>query len=247
MVNGTCEGTELVTELTTHSTGGSERWGSVVVGVLALQGDFAEHASAVKRVGAEVLEVRTVEQLDRVDGLIIPGGESTTIARLLIAYGLREPVIERARAGLPIWGTCAGAILLAEEIVTLDRPGLHLMPMTVERNAYGRQIDSFEADLPSGELGGGPLHAIFIRAPRIRSVAEGVEVLLRLGPEREHEPVAVQWDSLMATTFHPELTEDGRLHERFIRMCEAYAAADASRSAAAAAGRSAPAAAGGSG
>jgi len=245
MVNGTREGMELMTELTTHSAGGAERSGSVVVGVLALQGDFAEHAAAVRRAGAGVLEVRTVQQLNRVDGLIIPGGESTTIARLMIAYGLREPIIERGRAGLPIWGTCAGAILLAEEIVTLDRPGLHLMPMTVERNAFGRQIDSFEADLPSGELGGGPLHAIFIRAPRIRSVGEGVEVLLRL--EAEHEPVAVQWDSLMATTFHPELTEDGRLHERFVGMCEAYASADASRSAAAAAGRSAPAAAGGSG
>ncbi len=238
MVNGTREGMELVTELTTHSTGGAERSGSVVVGVLALQGDFAEHAAALGRVGADVLEVRTVEELKRVDGLIIPGGESTTIARLMIAYGLREPIIERARAGLPIWGTCAGAILLAEEIVTLDRPGLNLVPMTVERNAYGRQIDSFEADLSSRELGGGPLHAIFIRAPRIRSVAEGVEVLLRLGAEQEHEPVAVQCDSLMATTFHPELTDDTRLHERFVGMCEAYAAADASRSVPAAAGGS---------
>ncbi|MCY3569690.1 MAG: pyridoxal 5'-phosphate synthase glutaminase subunit PdxT [Chloroflexi bacterium] len=236
-----------MTELTTHSAGGAERSGSVVVGVLALQGDFAEHAAAVGRVGADVLEVRTVEQLHRVDGLIIPGGESTTIARLMIAYGLREPIIERGREGLPIWGTCAGAILLAEEIVTLDRPGLHLMPMTVERNAYGRQIDSFEADLSSGALGGGPLHAIFIRAPRIRSVAEDVEVLLRLGAEQGHEPVAVQWDSLMATTFHPELTEDNRLHERFVGMCEAYASAKTSRSATKAAGRSAAAAAGGSG
>ena len=237
MVSGTHERLELVTALTTNSMGGAERLGSIVVGVLALQGDFAEHAAAVRRVGADVLEVRTSEQLGRVDGLIIPGGESTTIARLMIAYGLREPIVERARAGLPIWGTCAGAILLAEEIVTLDRPGLHLVPMTVERNAFGRQIDSFEADLSPGVLGGGALHAIFIRAPRIRSVAHDVEVLLRLGPEMEHEPVAVQWRSLMATTFHPELTEDIRLHERFVAMCGAYAA-EASRSAFAAAGGS---------
>ena len=193
---------------------------SVVVGVLALQGDFAEHAASLRRVGAEAREVRTLEQLQAVDGLIIPGGESTTIARLLLAYELRDPIIELGRSGFPIWGTCAGAILLAEQIVTLDRPGLHLVPMTVERNAYGRQIDSFEADLESGALGGDPVHAVFIRAPRIRSVSDEVAVLLRLGPEYEYEPVAVQYGSLMATTFHPELTSDGRIHRRFVDICE---------------------------
>ena len=238
MVSETHAGMEPVTELTAHRTGEAGRSGSVLVGVLALQGDFAEHAAALRRVGAVVQEVRTAEQLSRVNGLIIPGGESTTIARLMIAYGLREPIIERGRAGLPIWGTCAGAILLAEEIVTLDRPGLHLVPMTVERNAFGRQIDSFEADLAPGELGGGALHAIFIRAPRIRTVADGVDVLLRLGPEQEREPVAVQYGSLMATTFHPELTEDGRLHERFVGLCAEYASRIASPSGLAAAGGS---------
>lgn len=238
MVSGTHAGMEPVTELTAHRMGEVGRSGSVVVGVLALQGDFAEHAVALRRVGAEVHEVRTAEHLSRVDGLIIPGGESTTIARLMIAYELREPIIERGRAGLPIWGTCAGAILLAEEIVTLDRPGLHLVPMTVERNAFGRQIDSFEADVAPGELGGGPLHAIFIRAPRIRTVADGVDVLLRLGPEQEREPVAVQYGSLMATTFHPELTEDGRLHERFVGLCAEYAARVALQPGLAAAGGS---------
>lgn len=196
---------------------------TATVGVLALQGDFAEHAASLRRVGANVVEVRTLAQLEQVDGLIMPGGESTTIARLLIAYELREPIIEMGRNGFPIWGTCAGAILLAEEIVTLDRPGLHLMPMVVERNAYGRQIDSFEAELDSGAIGGAPLHAVFIRAPRIRSVRGDVETLLRLGPEYGHEAVAVQMGSLMATTFHPELTEDGRLHRRFVELCERYA------------------------
>lgn len=197
---------------------------AVTVGVLALQGDFAEHAAALRRAGARTVEVRTLAQLEQVDGLIIPGGESTTIARLLIAYELGEPIAAMGRAGVPIWGTCAGAILLAEEIVTLDRPGLHLIPMVVERNAYGRQIDSFEAQLEPGPLGGGSLHAVFIRAPRIRSMGDEVEVLLRLGAEYEHEPVAIQYRSLMATTFHPELTEDGRLHRRFVELCERAAA-----------------------
>lgn len=192
------------------------------IGVLALQGDFAEHAAVLRRIGATPLEVRTREQLEQVDGLIIPGGESTTIARLLIAYELREPVIALGRRGLPIWGTCAGAILLASEIITLDRPALHLMPMTVERNAFGRQIDSFEALLepdPHGRLGGDPIPAVFIRAPRIRSVADGVEVLLSLGPEHGHEPVAVQYESMLATTFHPELTTDDRIHRYFLDIC----------------------------
>ncbi len=209
-----------MTELTAAQTD------TVSVGVLALQGDFAEHAEALRRAGARPLEVRTQAQLDQVHGLIIPGGESTTIARLLIAYDLRQPIIDRARGGLPIWGTCAGAILLAEEIVTLDRPGLHLMPMIIERNAYGRQIDSFEAELGPGLLGGDPMHAVFIRAPRIRSVGDEVEVLLRLGPEFDHEPVAVRYGSLLATTFHPELTDDGRMHQYFLGLCQATARPD---------------------
>ena len=210
---------------------------SVVVGVLALQGDFAEHAVSLRRIGAQPFEVRTLDQLQQVDGLIIPGGESTTIARLLIAYDLREPIVAMGRAGFPIWGTCAGAILLAKEIVTLDRPGLHLMPMTVERNAYGRQIDSFEGELDPGVLGGEPVHAVFIRAPRIRSVGDEVEVLLRLGPEFDFEAVAVRHGMLMASTFHPELTEDGRLHRYFVEMCEQYVVRrDAQHSSAAAGG-----------
>ncbi len=187
-----------------------------VVGVLALQGDFAEHARSLTRAGAQPREVRRAAQLAEVDGLIIPGGESTTIARLLLQYDLREPIIEAAERGLPIWGTCAGAILLATEIEWLDRPALHLIPMTIERNAYGRQIDSFEAELEPGQLNGQPVHAIFIRAPRIREVQPDVSVLLSL----EQEPVAVEYGHLAASTFHPELTEDLRLHRRFVERCQ---------------------------
>lgn len=190
--------------------------GAPVVGVLALQGDFAEHARSLARAGAQPREVRRAAQLAEVDGLIIPGGESTTIARLLLQYDLREPIIAAAERGLPIWGTCAGAILLATEIEWLDRPALHLIPMTIERNAYGRQIDSFEAELEPGQLGGQPMHAIFIRAPRIREIQRDVSVLLSF----EQEPVAVEYGDLMASTFHPELTEDLRLHRRFVERCQ---------------------------
>lgn len=195
-----------------------------IVGVLALQGDFAEHMVSLSLVGAESREVRTRAELGAVDGLIIPGGESTTIARLLLQYDLREPIADAGRGDFPIWGTCAGAILLATEIEWLDRPGLSLIPMTIERNAYGRQIDSFEAELDPGALGGDPLHAVFIRAPRIRAVGRDVEVLLRLGGE----PVAVEYGELTASTFHPELTDDLRLHRRFAERCRRWRARAAS-------------------
>ncbi len=201
--------------------------GGAIVGVLALQGDFAEHADSLVRVGAEPREVRTRADLAAVDGLIIPGGESTTIARLLLQYELHAPIAEAGRSGFPIWGTCAGAILMATRIEWLDRPGLSLIPMTIERNAYGRQIDSFEADLDGGalaaELGADPLHAIFIRAPRIREVGAGVRVLLEL----EGEAVAVEYGALTASTFHPELTDDLRLHRRFAARCRRAAPAAA--------------------
>ena len=194
--------------------------GGPVVGVLALQGDFAEHAASLAQAGAQPREIRTAAQLAQVDGLIIPGGESTTIARLLLQYDLRQPIIDAARSGLPVWGTCAGAILLAEQIEWLDRPALHLIPMTIERNAYGRQIDSFEAELNPGPLGDPPVHAVFIRAPRIRQVGGDVSVLLSLNDE----PVAVEYRRLMASTFHPELTQDLRLHRRFVERCRSAAA-----------------------
>src|SRR3990172_6477258 len=137
------------------------------IGVLALQGDFAEHLAVLRRLGADATEVRLPGQLDGLDGLIIPGGESTTISRLLHQWGLMEPVRARARDGMAVWGTCAGAILLAERVTGLDREGLRLMDITVERNAFGRQVDSFEVDLDVPSLGSEPFHAVFIRAPRI--------------------------------------------------------------------------------
>ena len=185
------------------------------IGVLALQGDFREHAARIESVGARAVQVRRPAHLDGLDGLILPGGESTTIARLLLACDLHAPIQALGRDGFPLWGTCAGAILLADDVPDLDRPTLALFPMTVRRNAYGRQVDSFEADLPAPALGGPPLRAIFIRAPRIRRVGAGVETLLAL----DGEPVAVRHAALLATTFHPELSADTRLLRYFLDRC----------------------------
>ena len=189
-----------------------------LIGVLALQGDFAEHIASLRACGVEgieAVEVRTLEQLAVVDGLIIPGGESTTIARLLIAFGLMEPLRDRIRAGLPAWGTCAGAIMLANEVPNLDRPPIAAMDITVERNAFGRQIDSFEADLDIAGMEGPPLRAVFIRAPVITRAGAGVEVLSRIEDGRI---VAARQGRLLATSFHPELTADHRMHALFARM-----------------------------
>lgn len=186
--------------------------------MLALQGDFAEHIAMLAECGVEGVEVRTEAQLDAVDGLILPGGESTTIARLLIAFGLVEPLRKRIAAGMPAWGTCAGAILLAKDVPNLDRPPLAVMDISVERNAFGRQIDSFEADLTITGVPGAPLRAIFIRAPIITGIGPGVEVLAALP---DGEVVAAREGNLIATSFHPELTRDARLHELFIRVVEA--------------------------
>lgn len=185
------------------------------IGVLALQGDFLEHGHALQALGVEAREVRLPRDLRGLDGLILPGGESTTIARLLIACDLQRPLQTCGRDGFPIWGTCAGAILLADDVPHLDRPTLALLPMTVRRNGYGRQIDSFEADLAAPALGGAPLHAVFIRAPRIVAIRNGTEALLHW----QGEPVAVRRGALLATTFHPELTADLRLHRYFLEQC----------------------------
>ena len=197
------------------------------IGVLALQGDFAEHVSHLARAGIEACEVRTREQLERCDGLIIPGGESTTIARLLLAFDLMQPLRERLRAGMAAWGTCAGAILLASDVPGLDRPPIGALDASIERNAFGRQVDSFEADLDVAGLEGGPLHAIFIRAPVITRVGPGVEVLARIGNEPGGTIVACRQDGLLATSFHPELTEDLRLHAYFADMVRERTASEA--------------------
>jgi 5'-phosphate synthase pdxT subunit len=187
----------------------------VCVGVLAMQGDFAEHIRHLEAVGARAIEVRTREQLEQCDALIIPGGESTTIARLLLAFDLMEPLRARIRQGLPVWGTCAGAIMLAKHVPALDRPPIGAMDITVDRNAFGRQIDSFEADLDVAGIEDGPLHAVFIRAPVIRDLGPGVEVLSRLEDGRV---VACREGPLLATSFHPELTSDSRFHRLFVDL-----------------------------
>ena len=185
------------------------------IGVLALQGDFAEHITILRRLNVECREVRLPEHLEGVNGLIIPGGESTTLSRLMSIYGLRDPVRALAGAGKTVWGTCAGMIMLAHEITEADPVPLQLMDIGVQRNAFGRQIDSFEQDLDIADLGPDPFHAIFIRAPVVIRVGPQVETLASLpgGPA-----VAVRQDNLMATAFHPELTDDTRLHQYFLGL-----------------------------
>lgn len=184
------------------------------VGVLALQGAFIEHEKRLREVGAEPVEVRLPEQLDGLDGLIIPGGESTTIGKLATEYGLIEPLREFAR-NKPTWGTCAGMIFLAKDIGMDRQPILGLMNIKVNRNAFGRQIDSFETNLKITPLGEEPFHAVFIRAPIVTEAGEGVNVLSTLADGRI---VAVKQGHLLATAFHPELTQDARMHRYFVQM-----------------------------
>ena len=194
------------------------------IGVLALQGAFVEHEQALRLLGAEPVEVRLPPHLEGLDGLIIPGGESTTIGQVAEQWGLVEPLRAFARSGRPLWGTCAGMILMAREVIdgVPGQPTLGLMDIAVRRNAFGRQVDSFEADLKIPALGAPPFPAVFIRAPRIERVGAGVDVLARLGSipgERNgNEIVAARQDNLLATAFHPELTEDDRLHRFFLGL-----------------------------
>jgi 5'-phosphate synthase pdxT subunit len=183
------------------------------VGVLALQGDFREHREVLERLGVSAPEVRLPKDLEGLDGLIIPGGESTTIGRLLRTSHLLEPLRKLAEDGFPIWGTCAGMILLAKRLDDTGVPALEVMDIAVRRNAFGRQVDSFEADLPVPLLGDAPFHAVFIRAPVIEDVGPRVEVLARLP---EGAPVAARQERLLATAFHPELTRDDRFHRYFV-------------------------------
>ena len=185
------------------------------IGVLAVQGDFAEHCHVLRSIGANAVEVRLPRHLDGLDGLIIPGGESTTLSRLMSLYDLRDPVAEMASSGKAVWGTCAGMIMLATEITEEDPVPLGLMDVGVQRNAFGRQVDSFEQDLTISRLGADAYHAIFIRAPVIIRVGEDVDVLAALPDGR---PVAVQQNNLMATSFHPELTADARIHRYFVSL-----------------------------
>lgn len=188
------------------------------VGVLALQGDVREHGEVLRRIGVEPVEVRLPKHLAAVDRLIIPGGESTTIGRLLAIYRLLEPIRDRAGRDLAVWGTCAGAILLAREVLGQKQggqPGIGVMAITVRRNAFGSQLDSFEQPIDVPALGDGPFPGVFIRAPQIVSVGKGVEALASLP---EGGIVAARQGRLLATTFHPELTRDDRVHRYFLEL-----------------------------
>lgn len=189
------------------------------VGVLAVQGDFREHIETLNEIeDVEARGVKTAEQIAACDALVIPGGESTTIGKLMERFELDEPVREVHRRGAPVWGTCAGMIILAKKIVDSDQWRLGLMDITVERNAFGRQVDSFEADLPVADIDGGPVRAVFIRAPYVREVCEdcGVEVLATF----ENRIVLCRQGNLLASAFHPELTHDRRVQEYFVGMIE---------------------------
>jgi 5'-phosphate synthase pdxT subunit len=186
-----------------------------LVGVLALQGDFREHREMLEAMGHSVREVRKVDQLNGLDALIIPGGESTTIARLIQGNGFEQPLRDFCAGGRPVWGTCAGAILLAKEVDRLDRPGIETMDISVARNAFGRQVDSFEADVDIAGIEGGPFHAVFIRAPVITQVRWPAEAIATLDDGRV---VAARQGNLLATAFHPELTGDCRLHAYFLTI-----------------------------
>ncbi len=190
------------------------------IGVLALQGDFSEHITVLRRIGVDAVEIRLPASLDEIDGLIIPGGESTTIGKLAVAYGLMQPLRQFGQHKT-VWGTCAGAIFLSKD-AQRHQPLLELMDIQVERNAFGRQVDSFESmiEVPALEKvapAGGGYHAIFIRAPLIQSVADHVQVLATLSDGRI---VAAQQNHLLATSFHPELTLDDRFHRYFMTLVD---------------------------
>jgi 5'-phosphate synthase pdxT subunit len=185
--------------------------GQVKIGVLAVQGNFAAHKRMLERVGVESVEVRRASQLDSLDGLIIPGGESTTMLKFLVEENLAEPIRDFASSGRAIFGTCAGAILLAHEVTGPAQPSLGLIDISVERNAYGRQIDSFVGKAET-DIDGGALEAVFIRAPRITRVGPGVAELAHI----DAEPVLVLEGKILVATFHPEMTTDERVHRLFV-------------------------------
>ena len=186
----------------------------MIVGVLALQGDVREHISALSDCGVGAIEVRTLSELESVQALVIPGGESTTIGKLARAFGLFETLQERIRTGMPVYGSCAGLILLADRVLDaiVGQESFGGLNVTARRNAFGRQVDSFESDIEFKGITGPKFRAIFIRAPWIEDCGEGVEVLAQI----DGHPVAVRSKNLLATSFHPELTSDNRIHRYFV-------------------------------
>ncbi|HEX3003460.1 MAG TPA: pyridoxal 5'-phosphate synthase glutaminase subunit PdxT [Angustibacter sp.] len=194
---------------------------SPIIGVLALQGDVREHLQLLAELGALARPVRRPEELDDLDGIVFPGGESTTIDKLSRAFEVREPLVQRLRDGLPAYGSCAGMILLADRVVDgrPDQQTFGGIDMTVRRNAFGRQVHSFEGDIEVAGIDGGPLRAVFIRAPWVEDVGADVEVLGRVEHgEAAGRIVAVRQGALLATSFHPEVTGDDRVHRAFVEM-----------------------------
>jgi len=185
------------------------------IGVLAIQGDFREHGLMLDSIGQNWDEIRLPDQLNDLDGLIIPGGESTTIVQLIDTYNLRIPIQRLASNGLAIWGTCAGMIVVAKTLSDKKPVPLGLMDITVSRNAFGRQIDSFETTVSVTGIKGEPIHAVFIRAPQILNTGPNVDILSTL---ENGNPVTVRENNILATSFHPELTEDTRMHELFVSI-----------------------------
>ncbi|WP_435198462.1 pyridoxal 5'-phosphate synthase glutaminase subunit PdxT [Janibacter sp. GS2] len=190
------------------------------LGVLAVQGDVREHRAALEASGARTTAVRRPAELAAVDGLVLPGGESTTIDKLTRIFDLRDPLRARIAQGMPVYGSCAGMILLADRILDGHREQQTLggMDITVRRNAFGRQVDSYECDLPIAGIAGGPVRAIFIRAPWVEECGERVEVLAAVEAKGESHPVVVRQGNLLATSFHPEVTGDHRVHALFVEM-----------------------------
>ena len=188
---------------------------NALIGILALQGAFRAHELALRKCGARTQQVRTPDDLDRVDALVMPGGESTTMSHLLATSNLFDPIAKRLSDEMPVFGTCAGMILLAENVFDArpDQRSFEALDIDVRRNAYGRQIDSFESDLTVADLDGA-FHAVFIRAPRVERIGAGVEVLAA----HDGDPVLVRQGRMLAASFHPELTPDARIHERFLSM-----------------------------
>ena len=187
------------------------------VGVLALQGDFAEHIHMLGLIGITAVEIRKVEQLSEIDGLIIPGGESTTMVKLLTRFGFIDGLRERVESGMALWGTCAGMIVIARDLADAYPTPLNLLDIGVARNYFGRQVDSFEAEINIEGVEGGPVRAVFIRAPVVLDTGEGVK---KIGTLDDGQAVAVRKDRVMATSFHPELTTDTRLHALFVQLAE---------------------------
>jgi 5'-phosphate synthase pdxT subunit len=196
------------------------------IGVLALQGAFAEHISILSRLNAEAVEVRLPKHLANLDGLIIPGGESTTIARLMYEFNLAGPICQMALDGMAVMGTCAGMIVMASDVDNLDRPSLGLIEMSVRRNAFGRQVDSFETGLSIPSLGAVSFPGVFIRAPVVTTVGPDTDVLCRLAAG---DIVAVRQGKCVALAFHPELTDDTRLHRYFLNVASGVTIAENSR------------------